>query len=126
MTGVQTCALPISTLGGTTTDGTVTWTTVSMRGNNNIILGYDLQETANTADTLNIGNVINGNLANKTIGIATTTFNGIFGIGTDSGSATTTISAGKIQWDGYNSAGTRICAYFVGTTLTTQTGKCNP
>ena len=62
-----------TTLGGTTTDGTVTWTTVSMRGNNNIILGYDLQETANTADTLNIGNIINGNLVTGDVGIGTTT-----------------------------------------------------
>ena len=59
-----------TTLGGTTTDGTVTWTTVSMRGNNNIILGYDLEETANTADTLNIGNTITGDLVTGDISIA--------------------------------------------------------
>ena len=44
MTGVQTCALPIY-----------------------------LQETANTADTLNIGNIINGNLVTGDVGIGTTT-----------------------------------------------------
>jgi len=60
-----------TTLGGTTTDGTAVWTTVSMRGNNNIIIGYDLQETANTADTLNIGNTIKGDLSIGSAGVGT-------------------------------------------------------
>jgi len=59
-----------TTLGGTTTDGTVTWTTVSMRGNNNIILGYNLQGLANDADTLNIGNVITGDLVTGNINVS--------------------------------------------------------
>jgi len=62
-----------TTLGETVIDGTVTWKCVSIRGNNNIIIGYDIEGSAYDADNLNIGNVIYGNLANGNIGIGTTT-----------------------------------------------------
>lgn len=48
------------------------------------------------------------------------------GASAQSTNGTTTISEGKIQWDGYNSAGSRICSFFVGTTLTTVSGACTP
>jgi hypothetical protein len=44
---------------------------------------------------------------------------------TVSGTATST-SGGKLQWDGYNSAGTRYCIYLVDTTWTFTAGACNP
>jgi len=43
---------------------------------------------------------------------------------TNSTNGTSTIQMGKIQWDGYDSSGARICAYFVSTTLTAQLGAC--
>lgn len=47
-------------------------------------------------------------------------------IGSDAGTTngTSTISMGKIQFDGYNAAGARICAFFVGTTPTATLGAC--
>jgi len=51
-----------TTLGETVVDGTVTWKCVSVRGNNNIIIGYDIECNQYDTDTLNIGNIITGNL----------------------------------------------------------------
>ena len=43
----------------------------------------------------------------------------------DSTNGTSTIMMGKVQFDGYNSAGARICTYIVGTTPVTSLGACN-
>lgn len=60
--------------------------------------------------------------------------NGYFGIGSSTpdsilsignANASTTISMGKIQWEGQNNTGAVICTFFVGTTLTTISGPCN-
>ena len=61
------------------------------------------------------------------LGIATSTFSSnILGLGTTgSTNGTTTIAAGKIQFDGYNTDGSRICIFVVSTTLTIQSGACN-
>lgn len=67
-----------TTLGATVTDGTVTWTCVSMRGNNNIIIGYDLEASANDADTINIGDTLYGTdigTSDTKVGIGTATPN---------------------------------------------------
>jgi hypothetical protein len=64
--------------------------------------------------------------------IASSTFTsalGILGIGTDpttSNSTTTITVSGKLQWDFYDTAGARECAYFVSTTLTVSAGPCTP
>jgi len=60
--------------------------------------------------------------------VGTTTTTSLLDLGTNNSSTngSTTISEGKIQVDGYNSAGGRICSFFVGTTLTTISGACNP
>lgn len=62
---------------------------------------------------------------NGTVGIASTTFSGQLGIGPATANGSTTISTGKIQYDTYNSAGTRSCAYIVGTAWVIQPGACN-
>jgi hypothetical protein len=59
------------------------------------------------------------------LGIGTTTFAGMLGIGPITPNASTTIGVGKWQIDGYNSAGTRSCTFLVGTTMTTVAGACN-
>jgi len=56
-----------TTIGDTVTDGGVTWRCVSMRGNNNIIIGYDIEGSEYDADTLNIGNTIKGRLDTKEV-----------------------------------------------------------
>lgn len=65
------------------------------------------------------------NLEGGSLGIASSSPNSLLTVGPSTANGTSTISMGKIQWDGYNSAGARICTYFVGTTLTAQLGACN-
>ena len=52
--------------------------------------------------------------------------NGLAVFGTNTKGGTTTISTGRIQFDGYNSAGTRSCAYIVGTSWVIKNSKCIP
>lgn len=66
------------------------------------------------------------NLGQLRVG-TTTSFNGLLGIGTyGSTNGTSTISTGKWQIDGYNSAGARTCTFLQGTAITTIVGACNP
>lgn len=63
------------------------------------------------------------------VGSSSPTFpakNGLVTIGNNGGGATgsTTISTGNIQIDGYNTAGSRVCVFVVGTTLTVGSGAC--
>lgn len=61
------------------------------------------------------------------VSIGTTTATKILNLGTDTRSATgsTTIMMGKIQFDGYNSAGVRRCVFLNGSnTLTSSAGAC--
>lgn len=103
-------------------------------GNDNILIGDNISfQNAAGSDQLDIGNLLFGTLgsagttvAKGGLGIASTTFNGVLGLGTGaSTNGTSTISAGKIQIDGYNSAGSRVCMFVVGTTLTIISGQCN-
>lgn len=57
----------------------------------------------------------------------TTTTSGIVNLGTNPGTtnASTTIRMGRLQFEGMNTAGTLDCAYFIGATLTVQSGACN-
>lgn len=77
-----------------------------------------------------------GNLAatSTAVAIATTTSplngngvpSGVLELGTSgSTNGTTTISMGKIQYEGYDATGTYVCTYIVGTSWVLQTGKCN-
>ncbi len=64
-------------------------------------------------------------------GLATTTMlqftnKGNLNIATSTASASTTISVGKIQWDGYSNTGGRVCVFIVGTTLTVAANACTP
>lgn len=64
--------------------------------------------------------------------IASSTFSSlgdIFGIGNDpvtTNGSSTIVHTGKLQADGYNTAGQRICLFVVGTTPTVGLGACNP
>jgi hypothetical protein len=95
------------------------WLFSSMGGNLYIGTSTDAFSTS-TIPALTIQN------SGKT-GIATTTFSGLFGLGTyGSTNGTSTLAAGKIQWDGYDSGGTRRCWFFnTSGTLTSSTGACN-
>lgn len=66
--------------------------------------------------------------SNGQIGIGTTTTSGAntpLSVGNDSNASTTIMWGGKYQIDTYDNAGTRICAFFVGTTFTASSGACN-
>lgn len=71
--------------------------------------------------------IIRGNgAASLAVGSTTQTFsavNGLLTLGQHTG-ATSTVSMGKVQIDGYSSAGARICMFVVGTTLTIISGGC--
>jgi hypothetical protein len=62
------------------------------------------------------------------VGSSTPTFAAANGLVTIGGKAITsgssTISTGQIQIDGYNTAGSRVCVFVVGTTLTVGSGAC--
>src|SRR3990167_6749687 len=58
------------------------------------------------------------------VGIGSTTPSSILSIGT--ANASTTITMGKMQWQGQNSAGAVVCKFVVGTTEVIQLGACNP
>lgn len=111
---------------GTTTDllGNPTWARLGVQGKfGSQAPIFDVATTTNSSGsaTTSVFRI----KANGGTGIATSTFSGLFGIGTTgSTNGSSTIASGKIQWDGYNSAGTRICAYFVGTTLTVSSAAC--
>jgi hypothetical protein len=51
---------------------------------------------------------------------------GVTTIGNPISTASSTILMGRIQFDGYNNAGTRTCAYIVGTSWVIQAGACIP
>jgi hypothetical protein len=87
-------------------------------------------------NTLNIASstgkslvTVNGDGATS---IASSTFTsalGIFGVGNDpttSNGSSTIVHTGKIQIDGYNTVGSRVCMFIVGTTLTIGHGACTP
>lgn len=66
------------------------------------------------------------------VGSTTPTFSAVNGLvtlganGASSLNASTTISMGKIQFDGYSNTGARTCMYVVGTSLIVQAGACTP
>ncbi|HLH93533.1 MAG TPA: hypothetical protein VKW08_00300 [Xanthobacteraceae bacterium] len=61
------------------------------------------------------------------VGIGSSTFSNLLTLGTvGSTNGTSTIGAGKIQIDGYNTTGNRVCLFVVGTTLTITSGACIP
>lgn len=48
-------------------------------------------------------------------------------IGSNGANGSTTVYMGKLQWDGYNSAGVRYCSFInIAGAMTTQTGACTP
>ena len=101
--------------------GNAQWTLRNAGGN----LYFSTTTATITATSTLAGFTIQG--SNNATAIATTTLNGMLNLGTaPSTNGTSTIQMGKIQWDGYDSAGSRICVYFVGINLTAQTGACNP
>lgn len=63
---------------------------------------------------------------NPSLSIATSTCAGSLCIGGLGSSASSTIIMGKVQIDGYTNAGSRVCAYIVGTAWVIQSGACTP
>lgn len=66
--------------------------------------------------------------ASLAVGSSTPSFtsvNGLVTLGSNGANGTTTVSMGKLQFDGYNSAGSRYCLFVnVAGSLTTQAGAC--
>lgn len=84
--------------------------------------------TAGTATTtlFSVGNTGVGSLS---VGSTTQTLSAITGLltlGSNGANGSSTISTGKLQFDTYNSAGTRSCIFLVDTTFTAVAGACNP
>lgn len=73
---------------------------------------------------------INGTGApSLSIGSTTQTLSAITGLitqGSNGANGSSTISNGKVQFDTYNSAGTRVCAMINGTAWSISTGACTP
>lgn len=60
------------------------------------------------------------------LGIASTTFSGMLGLGPSTSNGSSTVAAGKFQVDGYTSNGVRYCAFFNNAGVwATSTGACN-
>ena len=67
--------------------------------------------------------------ASLSVGSTTQTISAVNGLitqGSNGANGSSTMSVGKWQIDGYNSAGTRSCIFLVGTTFTAISGACNP
>ena len=60
------------------------------------------------------------------LGVATTSTLGILNLGNGVGTATTTVVMSRIQFDGYNSAGSRVCVEVVTLSFVITAGACNP
>lgn len=113
--------------------------TTTQLGNNNITIGFDIsgmQAATNGSNMLDIGNLLFGTgLTSQSssspagsFAIGSSTFPLVqMTLGTNgSTNGTSTTAAGKLQWDGYNSAGARMCAYFnSANALVSQAGACN-
>lgn len=79
-----------------------------------------------TSTLFSIGNTGIGSLS---LGSTTQTFSavqGLFTQGANGANGSSTYSAGKLQMDLYNTAGTRSCMFVVGTTLTVVANACTP
>lgn len=67
--------------------------------------------------------------ASLSVGSTTPTFaaiNGLVTLGSNGANGSTTVSTGRLQFDTYNAAGTRSCAFIVGTAWVVSAGACNP
>lgn len=89
---------------------------------------YFATSSASTFATTSTSALTLFNVGQPALGIATTSFIGQLGIGsTTSSLASTTISMGKLQFDGYSPDGTRYCVLIAnGGTLTVVAGACTP
>lgn len=79
-----------------------------------------------TTNSLVLDTTQSGSLS---LGSSTPTFsavNGMITLGSNGASGSSTISMGKLQFDGYSNTGTRQCAFFVGSALTVVSGACTP
>lgn len=79
-----------------------------------------------TATSTNAALQINGN-STPSLSVGTTTAVGILNLGSQqSSNSTSTIMMGKIQFDGYNAAGTHTCVMLIGTAFVAVAGACTP
>lgn len=106
------------------------YATLSVHANNgstNTTLFAIGSSTATATSTL--FSVDNTGIGSLSIGSTTQTVNpvtGLLTLGSNGANGSSTISTGKLQYDTYNSAGTRSCAYIVGTAWVISAGACNP
>lgn len=103
--------------------GSVLWCSRNAGGNFYLATSTATATSTNTAFSLS-----NAAATLPALQIGTTTSSGILNLGQQqSTNGTSTIYMGKIQYDGYNSAGTRICTY-VGpsNTWVVSSGACTP
>lgn len=110
--------------------GLAKWTLRNAGGN----LYFATTTVAGTATTSTPALTLQGSgVPSLTIGTTTpmiSLVNGSLSLGgggdAQGNTGTTTISMAKIQFDGMNNTGGRVCAFVVGTTMTVVSGACNP
>lgn len=111
--------------------GVASWAIRTLPGGSLTFSTTTVSGTATT--TIPSIQVTNSGPGSLTIASNTPTFSqtrGMLILGANSssggGNASSTISTGKLQFDGYNSAGTRTCMFVVGTSWVLKAGQCNP
>lgn len=123
-TNIRMAIAPAGNVGVGTTSPTAK---LSVHLNNGETNKYAFTIASSTASaTTTLLSVDNTGVGSLSIGSSTQTFSagtGLLTLGNTS-SGTSTVSMGKVQFDGYNTAGTRICIFVVGTTLTIGSGAC--
>lgn len=93
----------------------------------NLYIGTTSPSTFATSTSNSALSFINGTSTRFNFGTTTAKTRQIFGIGNNplTTNSSTTVSVGKLQFEGYNSAGTLSCTFVVGTSWVVIAGACN-
>lgn len=111
------------------TDASLTNVPWNFRAINNFLYISTSSPSTFATSTLPALSINSTGAASLSVGSTTQTLSAVQGLitqGSNGVNGSSTMSVGKWQIDGYNSAGTRSCAYIVGTAWVISAGACNP